>query len=87
MAVGLFGASREIFEAAFAGQAPLFYEPTLKAAMTRLYAEAVPGDAVLLSPGTSSFDLYPNYKARGRDFQEIFAGLPARTADEAGQGA
>ena len=50
-------------------------------------AEAVPGDAVLLSPGTSSFDLYPNYKARGRDFQEIFAGLPARHTDGAGQGA
>ena len=85
-AVGLFGASREVFEAAFAGAVPLFYEPTLKAAMTRLYAEAVAGDAVLLSPGTSSFDLYPNYKARGRDFQEIFAGLPARAAGGAGQG-
>jgi len=85
-AVGLFGASREVFEAAFAGHVPLFHEPTLRAAMTRLYAAAVPGDAVLLSPGTSSFDLYPNYKARGRDFQDIFAGLPAH-AGGAGQGA
>ena len=53
--------------------------------MTRLYDEAVPGDAILLSPGTSSFDLYPNYKARGRDFQDVFAGLPARDAGGAGQ--
>jgi UDP-N-acetylmuramoylalanine--D-glutamate ligase len=86
-AVGLFGASREVFEAAFAGVVPLFYEPTLKGALARLYADAVPGDAILLSPGTSSFDLYPNYKARGRDFQNSFAGLPAGPAGGAGQGA
>jgi UDP-N-acetylmuramoylalanine--D-glutamate ligase len=85
--VGLFGGSREIFEAAFAGVVPVFYEETLAAATARLYAEAVPGDAILLSPGTSSFDQYPNYKARGRDFQAAFAGLPARQAGGAGQGA
>ncbi|EHJ47536.1 UDP-N-acetylmuramoylalanine/D-glutamate ligase [Solidesulfovibrio carbinoliphilus subsp. oakridgensis] len=81
--VGLFGASREIFEAAWAGQVPLFYEPTQKAAVTRLFAEAVPGDVILLSPATASFDLYDSYKARGRDFQEIFAGLPMGPAGQA----
>ena len=35
-----------------------------------------PGDVVLLSPATASFDLYDGYKARGRDFQRIFAALP-----------
>ncbi|EFL52240.1 UDP-N-acetylmuramoylalanine/D-glutamate ligase [Solidesulfovibrio fructosivorans JJ]] len=75
-AVGLFGAGREVFEAAWAGQVPLFHEPTLKPAVTRLFAEARPGDVVLLSPATASFDLYDGYKARGRDFQDIFAGLP-----------
>lgn len=74
--IGLFGASREVFEAAFAGVVPVFHEPTLGAAMTRLYAESRPGDVMLLSPATSSFDLYPNYKARGRDFQAVFAELP-----------
>ncbi len=75
-AVGLFGASREVFEAAWAGQVPLFHEPTQKAAVARLFAEARPGDVILLSPATASFDLYDSYKARGRDFQDIFAGLP-----------
>jgi len=76
VAVGVFGASREIFEAAWKDQVPLFYEPTQKAAVTRLFTDAKPGDAILLSPGTASFDLYESYKARGRDFQAIFAGLP-----------
>ncbi len=74
--VGLFGASREVFEAAWAGHVPLFYEPTLRAATTRLFAEAAPGDVILLSPATASFDGYDSYKARGRDFQAIFADLP-----------
>ncbi|UJX41070.1 UDP-N-acetylmuramoyl-L-alanine--D-glutamate ligase [Desulfovibrio sp. JY] len=79
-AVGLFGAGREVFEAAWAGQVPLFHEPTLGPAVRRLYAEARDGDVVLLSPATASFDLYDGYKARGRDFQDIFAGLPMTPA-------
>jgi len=79
-AVGLFGAGREVFEAAWAGQVPLFHEPTLGPAVRRLYAEARDGDVVLLSPATASFDLYDGYKARGRDFQDIFAGLPMAPA-------
>jgi UDP-N-acetylmuramoylalanine--D-glutamate ligase len=83
--VGLFGASHEVFEAAWAGQVPLFHEPTLEPAVARLYAEARPGDVILLSPATASFDLYDGYKARGRDFQRIFAGLPMKPGSEAGE--
>lgn len=32
---------------------------------------ASPGDAVLLSPSCTSFDWYPNYNARGRDFSAL----------------
>ena len=74
--VGLFGASREVFEAAWAGQVPLLWEPTLEGAVTRLYLDPQPGDVILLSPATASFDLYSDYKARGRDFARIMAGLP-----------
>jgi len=74
--IGLFGASREIFEEAFADTVPLFWEPTLEAAVTRLYRDANKGDVILLSPATSSFDLYANYKERGKDFARIMAGLP-----------
>ncbi len=74
--VGLFGASRELFEAAWTGAIPLFWEPTLEAAVTRLYLDARPGEVILLSPATASFDLYSDYKARGDDFARIMAGLP-----------
>ncbi len=33
--------------------------------------EAKTGDVVLLSPGGSSFDMYENYKERGRHFKEV----------------
>lgn len=83
--VGLFGASREVFEAAWAGQVPLFHEPSLEGAVKRLFADSRPGDAILLSPATASFDLYDGYKARGRDFQRIFAGLPMKPETTAGE--
>lgn len=74
-AVGLFGKAREVFEEAWQGHVPLFWEPTLEPAVKRLYAEAQPGDVILLSPATASFDLYKDYKARGDDFQRIARGL------------
>jgi UDP-N-acetylmuramoylalanine--D-glutamate ligase len=74
--VGLFGANREIFEGAWTGVVPMFWEPTLEGAVTRLYLDGNPGDVILLSPATASFDLYAGYKERGQDFARIVAGLP-----------
>ena len=82
--VGLFGANRDVFEQALAGKVPFFYEPTLRAAAIRLFAAAKPGDIILLSPATASFDLYPSYKARGLDFQQIFADLPVAARETEG---
>jgi len=79
--VGLFGASREIFEAAWAGSVALFWEPKLEGAVRRLYGQAGPGETILLSPATASFDLYSGYKARGDDFQRIFRELPGRDGE------
>ncbi|WP_243358327.1 UDP-N-acetylmuramoyl-L-alanine--D-glutamate ligase [Fundidesulfovibrio terrae] len=74
--VGLFGANREVFENAWTGVVPLLWEPTLEGAVTRLYRDSNPGDVILLSPATASFDLYSSYKERGRDFARIMDQLP-----------
>lgn len=44
---------------------------TLSVAVERAVAEAVPGEAVVLSPGCASWDQFDNYEARGRDFAEM----------------
>jgi len=76
--VGLFGAGREVFEQAWGGRTSLFWEPTLELAVDRLWSCAYPGDVMLLSPATASFDLFADYKARGRAFQERVQSLPER---------
>ncbi|MDY7000870.1 MAG: UDP-N-acetylmuramoyl-L-alanine--D-glutamate ligase, partial [Thermodesulfobacteriota bacterium] len=73
--VCLFGQSRGIFEKAWAGHVPLTWEPDLRRAVASLRSKAESGDVVLLSPATASFDLYSDYKARGRDFQRIIGGV------------
>lgn len=63
------GASREVFEAAWASAADFDWKPTMAEAVAALWQKAEPGDVILLSPATSSFDAYENYKSRGEDFK------------------
>jgi UDP-N-acetylmuramoylalanine--D-glutamate ligase len=42
--------------------------PTLEAAVRRAYEVSRPGQVVLLSPGTSSFDMFTGYDQRGEAF-------------------
>lgn len=72
-AVGLFGGSRDVFEDAWGGIVPLSWSPTMETAVRALRETARPGDVILLAPGTSSFDQYANYIARGADFRRIVA--------------
>lgn len=69
-AVGLFGASRDKFEAAWQGIVPLSWDATLEDAVHRMAAMAVPGDVVLMAPATASFDLFRNYGHRGDVFRK-----------------
>ena len=74
-AVGLFGASREVFETAWQSVTDVSWSPSLEEACKKLLAKAQRGDVLLLSPATASFDLYSNYKERGNDFKRIWESL------------
>lgn len=73
--VALFGDSREHFERAWAGLVPFSWDATLEQAVHRVQPQCATGDVLLMAPATASFDLYPNYVARGNDFKRIVGSL------------
>jgi len=73
--IGLFGASREIFEPVLAPHFPVSWDENLEGAVRRQFTLSQPGDVILLSPATSSFDAYKSYTERGRDFARIATAL------------
>lgn len=48
-----------------------------RAAVALADAESVPGDVVLLSPASTSFDRFKNFEERGRVFKDLVGSLPA----------
>jgi UDP-N-acetylmuramoylalanine--D-glutamate ligase len=51
---------------------------SLADAVGRAHASARPGDVVLFSPGTSSFDMFKSYADRGDQFRALVQALPER---------
>lgn len=79
-AVGLYGGSREQFEQAWADAAPMRWHETMDQAFVWLQGQSAPGDVLLLSPATSSFDQFDNYEQRGLHFENLVQqSLPAST--------
>ena len=54
---------------AFEGICPVVTAGNMDAAVAAAASLAAPGDAVVLSPGCTSYDWYANYNERGDDFQ------------------
>ena len=53
------------------GIVPIFQWSTLKEATEAAISHATQGDAVVLSPGCASFDMFTDYSHRGREFKKI----------------
>ena len=65
-----FGASGRMLADLFVGLRP-HCVGTMEEAVTRAWALAQPGDAVLLSPAGASFDAFDNFEHRGDVFREL----------------
>lgn len=75
-AVVAYGEAAPQIVADVGSEAPrLLVESTLESAVQAAARLARPGDVVLLSPACSSYDLFPDYEARGRAFEEAFRHL------------
>jgi UDP-N-acetylmuramoylalanine--D-glutamate ligase len=69
--VVVYGAARLRMTQAFAGVVPLHTAGDLPAAVRLAAALAKPGEAVVLSPACSSFDMFRNYEERGDMYASI----------------
>lgn len=70
-AVALYGGARDVFEAGIGGCVPVSWSPGMEGAMEEAVKAGRPGDFILLSPATASFDQYENYGARGDHFRRL----------------
>ena len=64
----LLGRDAKMLGSALAGAAEAVYATDMREAVRLARSAARPGDTVLLSPACASFDMYPNFEARGEDF-------------------
>lgn len=79
-AVVLMGEAAGRIAAAIGDRVPVAFAADMDAAVTRAASLAEPGDAVLLSPACSSFDMYQSYAERGDRFVAAVRSLPALRA-------
>jgi UDP-N-acetylmuramoylalanine--D-glutamate ligase len=71
----LLGEARPHLRRALEGVCPISEVESLDEAIREAAASTVPGDTVLLSPACASFDMFTDYKDRGRQFKERVHGL------------
>jgi UDP-N-acetylmuramoylalanine--D-glutamate ligase len=76
----LIGEAADKMEAAFEGALPVERAATMDDAVAAARRRAQPGDAVVLSPACSSFDMFRDYAHRA----EVFRAAVARIAGVAG---
>lgn len=75
-AIVLIGEARERMGRELAGAVPVHMADSLEEAVRTASSQARPGDAVVLSPACSSFDMFRGFEERGEAFREAVRGLP-----------
>lgn len=70
------GESADLIAAAVEGAVPVHRAASMHEAVAIGATNAHAGDAVILSPACSSFDMFKDYKHRGRVFREAVEALP-----------
>jgi UDP-N-acetylmuramoylalanine--D-glutamate ligase len=75
----LIGAAANKIAGELAGALPLIQAGTIDAAIARAFADASPGDTVLLAPACASFDQFRSFEHRGEVFKEIVNGLSEKS--------
>jgi UDP-N-acetylmuramoylalanine--D-glutamate ligase len=74
-ALVLIGEAADLLAEDLYGVAPIHRAPTLVEAVRLAAGLAAPGDAVVLSPACSSYDMFSNFEQRGAAFAAAVAGL------------
>jgi UDP-N-acetylmuramoylalanine--D-glutamate ligase len=74
-AVVAFGEAAPIIARDLSGTVPVYQERLFKDVLARARELAQEGDAVLLSPACSSFDMFTSYEERGATFREAVGRL------------
>jgi len=69
-AIVVFGKNSPTLEQVFKGVSRLLKAKNLKEVVELSFEVAEPGDVILFAPGTSSFDMFRNYKERGERFKD-----------------
>ena len=67
----LLGENREKLGRVVAGKVPFRYVSSLPEAVAEAFRAAEPGDVILLSPGSASFDMFADYRDRGDQFKKL----------------
>ena len=70
-----YGEAGRLVEQDLGGRVPLERGTTFEDVLARARRAAQPGDAVLLSPACSSYDMFKNYEERGATFRRLVEAL------------